>query len=91
MKRITGEVGICPNCGKEQNGEIPPHHLIPGTLLNGKYLVGRALDEGGFGITYIGLDTLFDMRVAVKEYYPNGFATRSSQLSTQVFKYIFTR
>lgn len=84
MKKISDEVGVCPNCGKTQSGELPPHHLIPGTLLNGRYLVGRALGEGGFGITYIGLDTLFDMRVAIKEYYPNGFATRSSQLSTNV-------
>ena len=82
---------ICINCMKEKNSHgtkceycgfdlttavIPAHHLKPFSILAGKYLVGRAIGEGGFGITYIGMDLNLEMRVAIKEYYPNGSAVR---------------
>ena len=69
--------GPCPRCGFDAAGyEAPPHQLRPGSILNGKYLVGRSLGEGGFGITYIGFDLNLELRVAIKEYYPNGLVTR---------------
>ena len=47
----------CPTCGLTQGAYTPaPHHLPLGTVLGGRYLVGRVLGEGGFGITYIGGD-----------------------------------
>ena len=81
MNEIEQDARECPHCGKAQNAEIPAHHLLPGTLLQGRFLIGAALGEGGFGITYIGRDQQLDMRVAVKEYYPNGYATRSNTAS----------
>lgn len=74
----------CPVCGKENTGTIPAHHLLPGTILNGKFYVGEALGEGGFGITYIGRDIKLDMKVAIKEFYPNGYVNRSNTISPQV-------
>ncbi len=67
----------CPHCGFSLKGyEIHKWTLSPGTLLNGKYLIGRRLGEGGFGITYIAWDTNMQTTIAVKEYYPHGFANR---------------
>lgn len=74
----------CPFCGFAINVEIPPHHLAPGTILNNKFMVGAALGEGGFGVTYIGRDTKLDMKVAIKEYYPNGYVNRSNTISPSV-------
>ena len=71
----------CPFCGKDLNVELPSHHLKPGTILDNKIYVGAALGEGGFGITYIGRDLNLDIKVAVKEYYPNGYANRSNTIS----------
>ena len=69
--------GPCSRCGFDAASyEAPPHQLKPGTILNGKYLIGRSLGEGGFGITYIGFDLNLELRVAIKEYYPNGLVTR---------------
>lgn len=69
---------VCPYCHKGHDGQVPAHHLRPGTVLNKKYLVGYVIGEGGFGITYIGRDTTLDMRVAIKEFYPSGYTNRNS-------------
>lgn len=83
--RPTNGTPTCPHCGKAQQVQTPPHFLLPGTLLAGRFLIGAALGEGGFGITYIGRDEKLDMRVAVKEYYPQMLAARNNQVSSKVF------
>ena len=75
----------CPKCGlTEGSYHSQPHHLPPGTVLADRYMLGRVLGEGGFGITYIGCDTRLELRVAVKEYYPGNHVTRNSAVSTAV-------
>lgn len=52
-------------------------YLLPvGTVLNNRYEIIRSLGEGGFGITYLGHNTVLDIPVAIKEYYPKGYASR---------------
>lgn len=53
-----------------------PHQLPVNTILDGHYLIGKVLGEGGFGITYIGLDLRLRERVAIKEYYPSTISNR---------------
>ena len=84
MLPIEGDAASCPHCGKPPRMGAPPHQLKPGTLLRDRYLIGRALGQGGFGITYIGLDTTLDLRVAIKEFYPNGYAYRDHDLTHAV-------
>ena len=49
--------GVCPNCGwKGQNSSESAFFLPPGTVLNQRYLIGRVLGYGGFGITYLAFD-----------------------------------
>ena len=40
--------------------------------------VGRALGQGGFGITYLAWDLNLEMPVAIKEFLPTDFASRAS-------------
>lgn len=74
-----GNEEFCNMCGFNNNTYEPPmHHLKPGTILNGKYILGKSLGEGGFGITYIGYDINLEIRVAIKEYFPGGFVSRDT-------------
>ena len=68
----------CPKCGYDpKTAKNAEYALTPGTILAGKYLVGKVLGQGGFGITYIGWDIPLERKVAVKEYYPSGQVSRS--------------
>lgn len=74
----------CPHCGFEGTSSVAPHCLQPGTVLNERYLIGVVIGQGGFGITYMGRDLKLDMRVAVKEYYPNGYTNRNAEVSSRL-------
>lgn len=63
--------GPCPRCGfDERTYEPSPYHLRPGTILAGKYLLGRVLSEGNSGITYISWDLNRSEKTAVREFFP---------------------
>ncbi len=67
----------CPLCGFDKTTYAPsPRSLRPFTILSGKYLVGKVIGEGGFGITYIGFNLDTELPVAIKEYFPSELATR---------------
>ena len=68
----------CPKCGYDPEKDKHMEYALPlGTILAGKYLVGKVLGQGGFGITYIGWDIALERKVAIKEYYPSGQVSRS--------------
>ena len=46
------------------------------TLQGGKYRIERVLGQGGFGNTYAGVNTVFDERVAIKEFFMQGINDR---------------
>ncbi|MCH5155030.1 MAG: protein kinase [Clostridiales bacterium] len=70
---------VCMNCHhKADDTPSPPHHLPQRSVIGpqNRYLIGKALGEGGFGITYLGWDLQQGIKVAVKEYFPSGYVTR---------------
>ena len=71
--------GPCPHCGWDPAAgrEKYPLALPCGSILAGRYLVGRALGQGGFGITYVARDLTAGRLVAIKEYLPEGIALRT--------------
>ena len=84
--RKLGDSPVCARCGFDNTPPVKsePYHLKPGSVLAGKYLIGKVIGEGGFGITYIGLQMTLSKRVAIKEYYPSGAANRSIDSSENV-------
>ena len=71
---------VCPHCGydHEENAEKYPMALKAGSVLNGQYILGRVLGQGGFGITYLALDYNLGMKLAIKEYLPETMAIRET-------------
>lgn len=72
---ITGTV--CKSCGFNPEDNAPdPSLLAPGTVLINRYVIGRTIGKGGFGVTYLAYDALIGKRIAIKEYFPYGPAQR---------------
>jgi len=83
MEVVSGDV--CPHCGWEEGTPpVSPLFLLPRTILDGKYLVGKALGAGGFGITYLAWDQDLALKLAIKEYFPNALGTRDVDHCTVV-------
>lgn len=77
MSIIRSLDNICPFCGFSfESYDYQSKWIYPNTLINRKYILGKVLGEGGFGITYLGWDLNLQVRIAVKEYFPVGIVTR---------------
>ena len=84
MNKVNDGSAFCNYCGKSTEDKSCAHHLLPGTVLHNQYKVGYSIGEGGFGITYVGLDMSLDMKVAIKEFFPAGYANRNNTVSNKV-------
>ena len=60
------------------------HCLRKGTRLIGRYTIEGVLGQGGFGITYLGMDELHEKPVAIKEFFPQGIVTRNIEYQDTV-------
>ena len=68
----------CPWCGFQENQQLKePQYLSAGTVLQNRYEIGAVVGAGGFGITYAAWDRVLEQRVAIKEYMPGEFSTRT--------------
>lgn len=82
MEELVNGSDKCPSCGKSPwEYQWQSKFLSPGTILKDKYIVGIALGNGGYGITYIAFDTVLQQRVAIKEFFPDKICSRSEDLN----------
>lgn len=78
---MTGR--YCGYCGSERLTKQEMGNALPlRSILNGRYLVGRILGAGGFGITYLGYDLVNTRRIAIKEFMPDGLVSRTPGQTT---------
>lgn len=73
--------GVCPHCG---NADIPEQvsPLLPlGSMVGGRYYIGRATRKNSDGFTYIAYDTKENVKCSVREFFPEGLATRDDGVS----------
>lgn len=86
---------LCENCFEEMNAQFctrcrynpaagagDPTVLAPGSVLLGKYIVGKVIGKGGFGVTYLAYDFTLGKKVAIKEFFPYGVALRAAGTTT---------
>ena len=94
MIEISGKK-LCENCFEEMNRGFCEHcgynpeaverdltTLPAGTVLVGKYIVGKVIGKGGFGVTYLAYDVVEGKKVAIKEFFPYGVVTRVTGTTT---------
>ncbi len=78
MNEIEDHLSTCPYCGFNETAlRQESYYLDPGTIIGGKYIVGRVLNYGGHTVSYMGMDAEKNRKVIVKEYLPSDFSTRS--------------
>lgn len=70
---------VCPRCGSGAVENLS-YQLRTGTVLAGRYLVGKALGQSPAGILYLGLDQTRGEPVNLLEYYPAQDGKRNGNL-----------
>ncbi len=86
---MTGFDNLCMNCMSDTNGktecsncgfsssEPQMRHALPyRTRLQNRYIVGRAKKSNGEGITYIGYDTVLNIPIELREFFPQTLCER---------------
>ena len=77
METYDEKLDTCPHCGYVYGTPAEEAiHMQPGTVLLKRYIIGKVLGYGGFGVTYVAWDSRLDTKVAIKEYLPSEFSTR---------------
>ena len=70
---------VCPRCGFSadfSNAARHPYALPCGSILAGKYLVGRVIDEDGFSFRYSTLDYFTGKLLDIRECFMQGLTKR---------------
>lgn len=68
---------VCPVCGFQKTKPQKKGALPYGTMLQNRYLIGRAKKIDGEGLTYISMDTALNIPAEIHEYFPMSLAERA--------------
>lgn len=80
---VTGKINPCPYCGYDKfSGKNNSLALPLNMVLHERYIIGRILGAGGFGITYLSFDMKRKEICAIKEYVPINSALRNKDTIT---------
>ena len=82
----NGGENVCTICGYDSREQNPQGFLPVKYWIRQRYLVGRATDNNGEGVTYIGWDNKEDTVVNIREYFPKGAAERNADNTVKIVK-----
>ncbi len=75
----------CPACGHTVGrSDQPAWMLMPGTIVRGRFIIGRCLDLRPTELVYLAWDMERDRCVELVEYFPRAFATRDCTASPEM-------
>ena len=77
---LKGDHRVCPHCGSTG---APKQHfpLLPlGSLVGGRYYIGKAIRVNGEGVTYVAYDNKEFHRCTVREFFPQSLAVRDPDM-----------
>ncbi|MCD6322730.1 MAG: serine/threonine protein kinase, partial [Clostridiales bacterium] len=70
----------CIICGYVPQSQVKCNCCLPeGYEINDRYTIGTVKGSGGFANTYIGYDKYFSKKVAIKEFLPSEFVSRTDK------------
>lgn len=73
----NGGTSVCPVCGTARDA-VQNAPLLPlRTWLEDRYLIGRAMDQNGEGVTYLGWDNVMQAPVRIREFLPLRLVSRA--------------
>ncbi len=85
FEKIDEENKSCPHCGYTDGfSSLPAWWLTPGTIIKGRYMIGKDLRESENKLVYLGWDLLTDNLVEVTEYFPKSCVTRDITCSEYI-------
>ena len=73
-ERPTGEP--CPHCGCSAEEPQRPNALPLKTMLQNRYMIGLARKSNGEGISYIGYDSVLNIKTLIREFFPQTMSER---------------
>ncbi len=74
----AAEGAPCPVCGTPEDDKNPESFLQFGHILDDRYLLGKAIESNGEGVTYISFDRMTRSVVRVREFFPTGLCVRAA-------------
>lgn len=80
----TGGEHICPICGHDNTQANDPALLAVRSVLAERFIIGKAYDINGEGVTYSAFDTKINAPVIIREFFPCDIAMRSANGSVLV-------
>lgn len=79
FNELNDMLDVCPFCGYtegiySENGI----YLVHGTVLSGRYIIGNTVSSDGISVTYTAWDNNSNIKVNIREFFPDEYVTRSS-------------
>ena len=87
MEPLENGQTVCPHCKYDQSTPSLTNYLKPGTVLHDRYLIGKALEANGEGVTYLAFDANTDCKVLIREYLPEQLCSRVQDSTLVNVKY----
>lgn len=72
---------VCPNCGEKKGTPQEMPFLPKKTIIGSRYAVGSGLEITGEGLSYIGYDTVKNIKVYIREFFPANLCSRGTDFS----------
>ncbi len=82
MLPLEEDATVCPNCFYNTETENHSPALKIGSIVSGRYLIGKVLFMANDSITYIGRDLYADEILSITEFYPQKILSRENEEST---------
>ncbi len=86
MGALEEGVSVCPECFYNTETENNSPALKTGTILSGRYLIGKVLNFSNDSITYIGRDLYSDTVLSIVEFFPSKILAREENESNVTVK-----